>query len=170
MKNLSVFIFGISLLILSCSKNSSDKQIIDQVLNQWHEAAAHAEFETYFGLMADNAVFIGTDATENWTKNEFETYAKPHFDQGKAWQFTCLERTIFISTDGKTAWFDELLDTSYKICRGSGILIKTAKGWKIVHYVLSLTVPNELAKVVVNLKDSTETVLIQQLKSGNLKK
>jgi hypothetical protein len=31
----------------------------------------------------------------------------------------------------QTAWFDELLDTQMKICRGSGILVKENKQWKI---------------------------------------
>ncbi|MFN3756739.1 MAG: nuclear transport factor 2 family protein [Flavobacterium sp.] len=138
-------------------------------MNLWHQAAAQADFKTYFKLMSENAVFIGSDATENWTKPKFEAYAKPHFDKGKAWTFTCLERTIFISTDGNTAWFDELLDTSYKICRGSGVLIRTEKGCKIAQYVLSLTIPNDVAKEVVTLKDSTKSILIPQLKCSSTK-
>lgn len=161
---------GCILLFLSCTENVDEKTEVDQTLNLWHQAAAQANFKTFFELMTEDAVFIGTDATENWSKPEFEVYAKPYFDKGKAWKFTSLERTIFISTDENTAWFDELLDTSYKICRGSGVLIKTEKGWKITQYVLSHTIPNELAKEVVALKDSTENALILQLKCRSSKK
>jgi hypothetical protein len=42
----------------------------------------------------------------------------------------------------KMAWFDEL-STQMKICRGSGVLVKIGNDWKIKHYVLSMTVPNE---------------------------
>jgi hypothetical protein len=38
---------------------------------------------------------------------------------GKAWNFTVLERHIYFD-QSKKAWFDELLNTQMKICRGSG--------------------------------------------------
>lgn len=62
------------------------------------------------------------------------------------------------------AWFDELLDTSFKICRGSGVLEKINGKWKIKHYVLSMTVPNETSKEVIAIKDSIESSLIRKLK------
>jgi hypothetical protein len=55
--------------------------------------------------------------TENWNKTEFQAFAKL-FDKGKAWNFTVLENT-FILTRLKVYWFDELLNTQMKICRGS---------------------------------------------------
>ena len=81
-----------------------------------------------------------------------------------AWSFTALERHVYVAKDGKTAWFDELLNTQMKICRGSGILIKTNKGWKIQHYVLSVTVPNDNMNEVVKIKSDTEEILIKKLK------
>jgi len=170
MRSFLLMITGCVLVFISCSKDVDEKSIINQTLNQWHEAAAQADFKSYFELMTEDAVFIGTDATERWNKATFQTYAKPHFDNGKAWKLTSLKRTIYIDKDGKIAWFDELLDTSFKICRGSGVLVKTKDGWKVKHYVLSLTIPNELSKKVVTLKDSTENVLIQKLKSEYSKK
>ncbi|MFN4198979.1 MAG: nuclear transport factor 2 family protein [Flavobacterium sp.] len=156
--------------VISCQDNTKEEPIINEVLDQWHEAAFKADYETYFRLLDENAIFIGTDATERWTKSEFEVYAKPHFDKGKAWSFTSLERTIYVDNHGKIAWFDELLDTSFKICRGSGVLNKTESGWKISHYVLSMTVPNELAKEVVNQKDSIESKLIFEMKKATSQK
>ncbi|MGA1737348.1 MAG: nuclear transport factor 2 family protein [Pseudomonadales bacterium] len=35
-------------------------------------------------------------------------------------------------------------------CRGTGVLRKTAEGWRIAHYSLTLLVPNELAQGVVD--------------------
>jgi hypothetical protein len=157
-------------LVISCQDKTKEEAVIDELLNQWHKAAAHADYNTYFGFMDDDAIFIGTDATERWTKSEFEVYAKPHFEKGKAWSFTSLERTIYLDNHGKIAWFDELLDTSFKICRGSGVLNKTESGWKISHYVLSMTVPNEFAKEVVNQKDSIESKLIFEMKKATVQK
>ena len=155
-----VAVFG----FLSTSNPELEKKEINSVVNQWHKAAAEANFDNYFGLMTDDAVFIGTDASENWNIKDFKAYSKPHFDKGKAWTFHTLERNIYVDKSNKIAWFDELLDTSFKICRGSGVLEKANGKWKIKHYVLSMTIPNETSDEVVAVKDSIETNYIQKLK------
>jgi len=156
------------ILLISCSCSSpipveETKNEINSLLDNWHKAAAEANFNDYFNLMSEDAIFIGTDATENWNKTDFMAYSKPYFDRGKAWSFTALERNVFIDADGKTAWFDELLNTQMKICRGSGVLINENNQWKIKHYVLSMTIPNENSNVVIKAKDSIESALIQKL-------
>ena len=158
------------LLILSAcgSKKSTpltEEQKIDKLLTNWHQAAATANFNNYFEAFTEDAIFIGTDATEYWNKTQFEAYAKPYFDKGKAWSFTKLKRNIYFSSDKKTAWFDELLDTQMKICRGSGVLVKTEQGWKINHYVLSMTIPNENVDAVVKIKTPSEDLLIRLLQN-----
>jgi len=142
---------------------NSDKEKISQTLDAWHKAAADAKFDAYFNLMADDAIFIGTDATENWTKPDFKVWAKPYFDKGTTWNFTTLERNIFFDKAGKIAWFDELLNTQMKICRGSGVLVKVGKEWKIQHYVLSMTIPNDEVDAVVKVKSPIENILIEKL-------
>lgn len=140
-----------------------EKDKINQILNSWHKAAADVKFDAYFDLMAEDAIFIGTDATENWVKPDFKTWAKPFFDKGTTWNFTTLERHIFFDKSGKTAWFDELLNTQMKICRGSGVLVKVGKEWKIQHYVLSMTVPNDEVDAAIKIKAPIEDVLIAKL-------
>jgi ketosteroid isomerase-like protein len=142
---------------------NTEKEKISQTLDAWHKAAADIKFDTYFNLMADDAIFIGTDATENWTKPDFKVWAKPFFDKGKTWSFTALERHIFFDKTGKTAWFDELLNTQMKICRGSGVLVKIGKEWKIQHYVLSMTIPNDEVDAVIKIKAPIEDALIDKL-------
>lgn len=141
---------------------NTEKEKISQTLDAWHKAAADIKFDTYFNLMADDAIFIGTDATENWTKPDFKVWAKPFFDKGKTWNFTALERHIFFDKTGKTAWFDELLNTQMKICRGSGVLVKIGKEWKIQHYVLSMTIPNDEVDAVIKIKAPIEDALIHK--------
>ncbi|MGO4904791.1 nuclear transport factor 2 family protein [Flavobacterium sp. W20_MBD1_R3] len=138
---------------------------INATLDSWHKAAATANYDDYFALMADDGVFIGTDATEIWNKTDFQAYAKPHFDKGQAWNFTTLKRNIYFDKTGKTAWFDELLNTQMKICRGSGVLVKIGKRWKIKQYVLSMTIPNENSNEVIKVKASVEDALIKKLKT-----
>lgn len=137
---------------------------ISRTLDSWHRAAAEANLKGYFDVFTDDAIFIGTDATENWTKPAFQSYAKPYFDNGKAWSFTALERHIYFSEDKRTAWFDELLNTQMKICRGSGVLILINRQWKIKHYVLSMTIPNNNSDEVIKIKTPIEEILIINLK------
>jgi len=92
MKKIIYLIFFIA-LFSSCKKTqnsttktsaSTEKKAIDSLLNVWHKNAADANFEAYFNTMATKGVFIGTDASENWTTSEFKKFSKPYFDKGKA--------------------------------------------------------------------------------------
>lgn len=157
------------LLLFTISVNAQTDKKKDEVgklLDDWHKAAAEANFNNYFSALSEDAIFIGTDPTENWSKTAFIAFAKPFFDKGKAWDFKPLERHIYFSEDGKTAWFDELLDTWMKICRGSGVLKKVNGQWKIAHYVLSMTVPNDDTDAVIKAKAAFEDKLIEKLKTA----
>jgi len=138
---------------------SQSKTEINAVLDAWHKAAADAKFDEYFSKMTNDAIFIGTDPTENWQNKEFKEFSKPYFDKGKAWSFTALERNVFMSEYGDIAWFDELLDTQMELCRGSGVVKKVGAEWKIAHYVLSIAIPNDNVKEVVGLKKEFDSIL-----------
>jgi hypothetical protein len=138
---------------------------VNQLLEHWHAAAAQANYEDYFSLMAEESVFIGTDPTENWNKQEFMQWSKPYFDRGKAWSFSTLERNIFFAEDGEIAWFDELLDTQMGICRGSGVAVNESGKWKIKHYVLSIAIPNENVDAVTSLKADFDRKLMSHLRA-----
>jgi hypothetical protein len=157
----------ILLLFFTLFSYAQNEAEIATTLDNWHKAASEAKYETYFSYMSASSVFIGTDATENWNKSQFMAYAKPFFDKGKAWSFTALQRNIYLSKDKKIAWFDELLNTQMKICRGSGVMIKIGKIWKIQHYTLSMTIPNENVNDVVKTKTLLEDVLINKLQITN---
>ena len=145
------------------AQRPQDKTEIGNILNSWHQAAASAEFDPYFNLMTSDAVFIGTDASENWQLEEFKAYAKPHFDKGRAWNFKAVERNVYVNDEGDYAWFDELLDTQMKLCRGSGVLRKESGKWKIAHYVLSLVIPNENVSEVILIKQEKDNRIIEDL-------
>jgi ketosteroid isomerase-like protein len=144
---------GLAVLAAASAVPAGEREAIDAVLDDWHAAAAAADLERYFAHFAADAVFIGTDAGERWTLEEFRAFARPHFERGKAWSFTAVERHVSVS--GDVAWFDERLDTpNLGPCRGSGVLVRSAGGWRIAHYVLSLAVPNEVVGEVRSLIDS----------------
>jgi ketosteroid isomerase-like protein len=154
---------GLSSKLDSASLSKERRHIAD-LLDSFNVAAAKADFTKYFDFYAEDAIFIGTDATENWNKQAFKVWAKPFFDKGQAWNFTSLERHIFFDQSGKVAWFDELLNTQMKLCRGSGVLTKQGDVWKVQQYVLSMTIPNSLVDTVVGLKAKIEDEMINALR------
>ena len=168
MKNRIILLFGLFFSIVAFSQDLERKEI-NEVLDAWHLAATEADFDRYFSLMTNDGVFLGTDATENWQNQEFKEFSKPYFDKGKAWSFSAVERNVYVSEGADYAWFDELLDTQMKLCRGSGVLKKVDGNWKIAHYVLSIAVPNENVGELIDIKKQKDSLLLIHLKKKYLK-
>ena len=123
---------------------------VASVLDGFHAAAAAADEEKYFAALAPGAIFLGTDATERWTKDEFRRFAHPYFARGKAWTYKATARWISFAPDRQVAWFDELLESPHLgTCRGSGVLVAAGGSWMIMQYNLSIPIPNALADAVV---------------------
>lgn len=141
----------LAIVNLSLYSQNTDKEIINNLINKWHKDAAIANGDSYFNLMTEDAIYIGTDETEHWTKNQFKSFAKPYFDAGKAWDFTATERNIYFGTDKKVAWFDELLNTWMGVCRGSGVMEKIGGKWKLKHYHLAVAIPNDKIEEVIKV-------------------
>ena len=169
MRKLLIFFILVAAIPAAVAQSSEDtsKQRISELLNEWHDAAARANFHEYFSKMAEESIFIGTDPTENWAKPDFMEWSKPYFDEGKAWSFSTLERNIFLAEDCRIAWFDELLDTQMGICRGSGVVAFENGEWKIKHYVLSIEIPNEHVDEVTSLKKAFDDKFILELQGRN---
>ncbi len=126
-----------------CIDLDREVQIIDSLINLWHLAAAEADADGYFGRMTADGIYIGTDPTERWLRDELRAWSKKYFERETAWDFKPLSRNVTINPDGQLAWFDELLDTWMGVCRSTGILIREGSEWKIRYYHLSAAVPNE---------------------------
>ncbi len=142
MKHLMITLAVLLFSIPSSAANEEDKKAINEVLNQFHTAASKADWDTYLALTADDLVFIGTDASERWSKEDLKTYGAA----SNGWTYTPKERHVDITPDGNTAWFDELLDqVKYGTSRGTGVLIRTNDGWKIQQYHLTFPIPNGIA-------------------------
>ncbi len=149
----AIFLFTIS----SCTNNNKKTSIseLDSFMNKWHHAAATANEDIFFGMMDANGIYLGTDSSELWTSKELQEWAEPYFSKDTAWAFTPISRHWYFSNiTNNIVWFDELLKTNMGICRGSGVLEKTEKIWKIKQYNLCLTIPNEIMQEVVNLSKS----------------
>lgn len=116
---------------------------IDRVLESFHAAAARADETALFACLTEDAVFLGTDATERWPGAEFRRYVTDRFRAGRGWTMTATRRDVTVR--GDVAWFDEdLSHLRYGALRGSGVLVRGADGaWRIAHYNLTFTIPNE---------------------------
>ena len=145
-----------SLLVLSLAivLQSTPEAEASAVVDRLHELATAADGPAYFDLFTPDARFVGTDATERWSVEQFRAYAMPYFSQGRGWTYHPRERvvTVLDIPCQCIASFDELLDNdAYGVTRGSGVLVRTDGGWKIQQYVLSYAVPNDVAKDVTAL-------------------
>ena len=130
---------------------------VNAFVDGWHDDAAHARM-AYFDKIAPDGVYIGTDRGELWQRDAFRAWGRKYFEGKRAaWVFHPTRRNVYASDDGNTIWFDELLDTeNMGHCMASGVIRKTATGFEIVHYQLSIAVPNGIAKQVTSLVKAAE--------------
>ena len=131
---------------MACQNKNDDEiiSLLNQKIDNWHNAASKANFDDYFNFIANDGIFIGTDLSERWTKTEFSNFSKPYFEKGKAWSFSAKERSIRLNKIKTIAWFDEVLDTWMGDCRSTGVLSINNEQWQLEHYQLSVTIDNEL--------------------------
>jgi len=137
------------LLIFYCmvcvgiSAQTNDQKMINEILDQWHHAAAVADEKSFFGTMTEDCIYLGTDSGERWLRDSLRLWSAPYFKRESAWDFTPVNRNVVIYESDSFACFDELLDTWMGICRGSGLMRKVEGEWKLCYYHLAVTVKNE---------------------------
>lgn len=126
---------------------------LNAIVDRWHVDAAQGNFERYFEVTSEDFVFLGTAPGERWNREEFMEFCKPYFERGQAWDFKPSNRNWTFSKNGKTAWFDEDLDTWMRGCRATGVMQKTKGKWEIVHYNLHVLIENEQMDAFIQLRD-----------------
>lgn len=141
------------------SRTPPIEHAVEMLLADWHHAAATGDFDAYFSRMTEDAVFLGTDATERWTRAEFEAFARPYFDGVEAWTYTPVETHTSATPTADFAWFDQILrNEKYGLCRGTGVArLGPDARWRIAHYSLTFLVPNEVAQAVTDLTRGFES-------------
>lgn len=150
MKKLLLFVLLIGMMA-PASAQSPEEQV-NAFMDAWHRAAATADSEGFFGRMTEDCIYIGTDKTERWLRDELKEWSKKYFARDKAWDFKPIERQVHFSKKKDYAWFNETLDTWMGVCRSSGMLYKDKKkGWKLKHYHLSVTLDNDLIQGFLSL-------------------
>lgn len=144
--------FLVAALGLEAQAPASARDSVARVLDDFHDAASHADLERYVSHFAHGAVFLGTDPGERWTLPEFRAYVKRRFDAGDGWTYVPRERHVSVSPGGDVAWFDEILHNDhYGTTRSTGVLVREDGGWKIAQYHLTIPIPNDLADRVVEM-------------------
>ena len=145
MKNSFLFLVLLSANLSTTEDFKNDE--INTLLDGLHQDAHEGNFQSYFDRYASDAIFLGTDKTERWTIEEFKAYAKPAFADGNGWTYLVVERNW--EGVGDTRWFDEILfNEKLGHCRGTGVVQLIEGEWKILHYALTMLVPNEIAAEV----------------------
>lgn len=151
-KLFSVLVFGLLCFHFSQAQSIKSESSLNALLDRWHTDATNAKFEDYFAATSSDFVFYGTAPAERWNKEEFKNYCKPYFDKSSTWKFAPSNRRWNYSKDGKTAWFDEDLETWMLDCRGSGVCVKIKGKWFISYYNLTVVIENEKIKAFIELR------------------
>jgi len=140
--------------LIGSANAATDAALTKQVnafVDGWHDDAANTRM-AYFDKIAKDGVYIGTDRTELWTRDEFKAWSSKYFEAKSAWTFKATRRNVYASADKSLIWFDELLDTkNMGHAMASGVIRKTKTGFEIVHYQLSLAVPNGVVDQVTGI-------------------
>lgn len=137
--------------------NPNELVAIGDVIDSFHDSAAHGDNERYLQQLTDDAVFMGTDEWERWPKQpDFTDYVASRFKDGKGWEYRSVERTIRLSKSSAIAWFDEVIESKANgRFRGTGVLVLQDGHWKIAHYAMSFLVFNEDWEAVIELTKKT---------------
>ena len=123
----------------------TDRAAIDGALDEFHAAAAAADEERYFATLVEDFVFLGTAPGERWEGAAWRDFVRSYFSRGKGWAYVPSARSIALSPDGGTAWFDETVENEwYGSCRGSGVVRRENDAWRIAQYNLTIPVPDDL--------------------------
>jgi hypothetical protein len=148
---LRLVVLALVVLPAGCARTIADPPETDAVftarvnafVDAWHDDAAHAR-PAFFDKIASDGIYIGTDQSERWTREAFREWAKPAFARPVAWAFTPLHRNVLFSPDRSFVWFDEQVRSSMGVLQASGVVRPTVVGFELVHYQLSIAVPNDV--------------------------
>ena len=155
MKNSFLFLVLLSINLSTAEDYKNDE--INVLLDGLHHDAHEGNFQSYFDRYTSDAIFLGTDKTERWSIEEFKAYAKPAFADGNGWTYSVVERNW--EGVGDTRWFNEILfNEKLGHCRGTGVVQLIEGEWKILHYALTMLVPNEIAADVGGQTQEAEKI------------
>ncbi len=117
------------------------------LLHDVHRAKAEGDGERYFGHFAADGVFLGTDRAERFSLAGVRAILGPYYAHGARPTTIPIEQVVYPSADGGWAWFEQLVERQHVgRMRGTGVLRRVDDTWKLVHYNVVLTVPDDLTE------------------------
>ena len=120
------------------------------MLAEHQRAMASADAKAFFANFADDAIIMGTDATERFDFDEFRAWSAPMFTRGPRPVATLIEENITVADDGTLAWFHERIRRAgLGELRLSGVLRKAEGRWQIVQLNHAFPVPNEIVGTLI---------------------
>jgi hypothetical protein len=110
------------------------------------EAVARRNITLLRESFTSDALFVGTDDTEQWTLGQLE---RALLESTEGWTMRHTEEGFTIRAVGDRidmgTFYEVVVHEKLGTMRGSGTIIKDEDGkWKIAQYVLSFSVPNEV--------------------------
>jgi ketosteroid isomerase-like protein len=145
-----LLVISVTMVLAGTGPDKADadaERAVRALLDDFHHAAREADGERFFGYLTPDAILFGTDKTERWTIEAYKAFIEPHLARGVGWSGKVTARNVFVSPDGKAAWFDERIDKpGFGEGRATGVLVRIDGSWKVAQYNFSFTVPNEVAR------------------------
>ena len=161
MKLRTLLVLALLLPLIAVAEDTGpDIDAVGDVIDDFHDAAAHGDKERYFSHLTDDAVYLGTDEWERWPKYpDFDNYVDGRFKDGSGWDYRSVDRIIRLNDRQDVAWFDEVLysETNGRI-RGTGVLTRQSGQWKLQHYAMSFLIFNENWDEVIELTKRTKVL------------
>lgn len=129
--------------------NKEATEAIKKILQKILRSQEKSDLEAFANCFLHNSsvVHIGTDMDEYFTSwNDYFHWMDDVLNSQKEHEINEKETRIYVSEDGQTAWYSQLIDTCYETkgeitriegFRHTGVLIKTSEGWKIVQSHIS---------------------------------
>lgn len=134
---------------------SSNKEF-DEIIDAWHHAAATGDSVGFFSRMTEDALYLGTDETERWTRTTMGKDLGKFFNGKKAWHFIAYNRIYTALDDKNTILFDESLKTWMGPCKSTGMMRKVKGKWLISYYNLNVAVSNAVVQNYLKLLKEEE--------------
>jgi len=112
------------------------------------DGAAVREYQT------EQTRVLGTDPSEHWDRAELDVAIASMESAGAKWVGSSSDRMVFVGPSADVVWFEEritMTDPALGELRHTGVLVKEAGDWKLLHSVYSFPVPNERIGAVIEL-------------------
>ena len=120
----SAFTIASALPAAPLAAQDDARAVVSAVLDALHEAASEADFDRYFSLYAGESRLPRHRRDRALDARGVHGLHESPLRYGHGLTYHMLERHIAIAPGGRTAWFDERLETAnLGETRGSGVLV-----------------------------------------------